>query len=264
LATILGQASEAHRAAEREKADAFIRQILSGDVDDGSGSYKLRAIVEHDFWYVPIKENGRFELLNIEKGQCERLICAVSKRDGRRTERTGKGGQFVPAYSGKPAHKNIRVDGRTLARSLPVNATGLLIHDHDEQRDQNGQEFRRCELSSEFFPRMQSLADAVEIEDVLLAAEPIDATRLREYKLLVDMADDEHLHMSPSIIEGEVACFVDIDEGGFDDCGGVTVFDADIHERCFHMHLAVPELTRSIDLHQIVHKSLKVVEQDSC
>lgn len=199
LATFLGQRqSEAERAEQRAKADEFIRKILSGDVDDQSGPYKLRAIVEHDRWYVPVKDNGRFELLNVAKGQYERLICDVSKKDGRRTERKGKGGQFLPVYCQEPAAmRTICVDGRTLARSLPVNVTGLLIQNLDEDTPR--------ELSSEFFPQMVSLADSVEIEDVLLADGPVDAAKLRSYQWLVDMVNDERVHLSPSIIEGAVA-----------------------------------------------------------
>lgn len=169
----------AKQKEQEKRHQQTMMQILSGDSEDNAGPYKLRAIVEHDAWYLPVNGDGRFELLNLQAGEYSRLIAAISKADGRRTNRIGQGGQFIPIYftlpeSGGPYQK---LDGRQLARTTFENITGLLIQ---HQRDEEPRE-----LSHEFFPELKLLADAVEVEDELMKGGPIDTLCLKNFSFIV-------------------------------------------------------------------------------
>ncbi len=127
--------SSADLAAQQAKFEDFLSRIRSGDVEDNAGAYNLRFIVEADKWFVPLKDDGAFELVNVKQGQYDRLIAGVSKKTGRRTERAGAGGQFLQVFCHEPMMvRTARHDGRTLVRSLPDKIAGILIQYEDEEQ----------------------------------------------------------------------------------------------------------------------------------
>ncbi|HNB14904.1 MAG TPA: hypothetical protein PLC15_05965 [Candidatus Obscuribacter sp.] len=166
------------RARERQFKESMAN-LLAGDGEDNAGPYKLRSIVEHDYWQVPLKNDGSFEIFNARKDEYKRLIAGISKADGRRTDRQGRGGQLLPVHYEKPkATGNYKVlTGRELARTLPEGISGLLI--------QLDEETELCELGKEHFESLKILADAVEAEDLLLQDGAVNTRQLRQCNFLV-------------------------------------------------------------------------------
>ncbi len=60
------------------------------------------------------------------------------------------------------------------------------------------------ELASEYFPKLKALIGSVEVESSLIADDPIDTAKLRQYEWLVDMVDNEYLRRNTSVIEANV------------------------------------------------------------
>lgn len=176
----------AQKKMQEAKYKEFISQILSGDSEDNAGPYEMRCIVENDLWFVPIKSDGKFQILNVKKGEFARLYAAVAKKDGRRTVREGRGGQLLPIYRELPekakGEEFAQVNGRQLARSLPSGITGLLV---ERQTDEPLRE-----LDSEHFPTLQRLADAIEVEDALMAPGPIQSEVVLNFKFRVALYKD--------------------------------------------------------------------------
>src|SRR5690606_26302891 len=85
-------------APDEEQHRQTVMRLLAGEGEDNAGPYWLRFIVEGDAWCVPLKPDGTFELLNTRKGEHDRLVAGVSKRDGHRSVRQGAGGQMLPVY----------------------------------------------------------------------------------------------------------------------------------------------------------------------
>lgn len=168
---------------QEEKYKEFLLQILSGDVEDNAGPYEMRCIVERDDWFIPTKRDGKFQILNIRKGEFARLYAAVSKKDGRRTNREGRGGQLLPIYQELPdqadASEFVRLNGRQVARSLPSGISGMLV-------ERAADEPMR-ELDSEHFDALKALADAVELEDTLMAKGALKTAPILNYKFRVAM-----------------------------------------------------------------------------
>lgn len=185
--------SLAAEKARQEKFKSFVTGIISGDSEDNSGPYHLRLLVETDNWLVPLKDNGNPEIWNIKVGEYDRLFADVSAKDGRKIVRQGQGGQFLPVYKQPPDAngKYKKMDGRTLARSLPGNITGLLVQEDPAEP--------LAELSKVHFCELGSLADAVEIEDLLMAPGPIDASKLLEYKFTVAMVEGHYAYRDDCI-----------------------------------------------------------------
>jgi len=167
----------AEKKAQEKKHQQFIFDATNGELADNAGPYELRCIVERDAWYVPLKNDAEFEILNVRKGEHQALIARVSKKDGRRTVREGQGGQLLHIYQEKPNRPCAELDGRTLARSLPAKISGLLV--------QRGPEEPLRELYADHFNNLRGLADAVEIEDALMVDGPIETAKLLKYKFRV-------------------------------------------------------------------------------
>ena len=165
------------------KFKEFVSQILSGDSEDNAGPYEMRCIVERDSWFIPKNKNGSPEILNVKKGEFTRLWAGVSKRDGRRTVREGRGGQLLPIYQELPESVDrsnyVEMNGRQLVRSLPKGITGLLAQSRIDEPMR--------ELDFDHFDTLLGLADAIELEDSLMVDGPIETAPLLNYKFRVAM-----------------------------------------------------------------------------
>lgn len=176
-------------AGEKErqkKVDAFLTSIMNGDSEDNAGPYKLRHTVEFDSWLIPQTDAGRPLILNAKKGEYQKLIASASKKDGRRTDREGLGGQFMPVLKKKmegfDQYKTI--DGRALVRSLPKGISGLLIQLDDDDNSMR-------ELSKDYFNQLLELAKAVEIEDKLTEQIFEHVEDFKNYKFLAATYKDK-------------------------------------------------------------------------
>ncbi len=153
--------------------------LMAGDFDDNTDGYKMRYMVEHDDWYLPVADDGDFEIQNVKKEEYERLFAGLNKKSGKKTVSAGQGGQLLPVYQSesKINGKFKHVNGRELARLLPKNISGLLVDwiEDDTKR----------ELSKEYFEELLLLANAVEVERLLCVDGPVDTEKLRSAQFLV-------------------------------------------------------------------------------
>lgn len=209
----------AQERARAKKHQEFIISALQGDLEDNSESEKLRFIVERNSWFVPLKSDGEFEILNVRKGENPALIARTNKKDGRRTDREGLGGQFLPIYQEKQDKHCRELDGRALARLLPSTITGLLVqYDADEQLR---------ELYAQYFEALHDVADAVELEDALMADDPLLTEKILNYKFRVAMYDKGMWRK-----ENVVSIATCVDTQRFDDeCSVELMAGKDVFER---------------------------------
>lgn len=178
IAEMMSPALAKKKEDERKHKEQML-DLMFGDFDDNTDGYKLRYMVEHDDWYLPLCDDGDFEIQNIKKEEYERLFAGINKKSGKKTVRTGQGGQLMPVYQ---SHSKINgkfkhVNGRELAHLLPKNISGLLV---DWIEDDS-----RRELSKEYFEKLRLLADAVEVERLLCVDGPVDTEKLRNAQFLV-------------------------------------------------------------------------------
>ena len=195
ITELLRPLTDEELAIQREKGDAFLRKIFSGDVEDNTLAEVLRTIVEKNCWFIPLREDGQPAIVTAAKGEFERAVWGEKKSDGRRVVRKGQGGQLLPIYLNSQHGRSSVISGCDLVRSLPSAIDGLLLYEDSEQP---------LELSSEYFPKMKALIGSVEVESSLIADEPIDTGKLKQYEWLVDMVDNEHLRRNTSVIEANV------------------------------------------------------------
>ncbi|MDX2106054.1 MAG: hypothetical protein SFY67_06590 [Candidatus Melainabacteria bacterium] len=177
IAEMMSPQLAAKKEAERKHKQVML-DIMAGDFDDNTDTYKLRYMVEHDEWFLPLAQDGDFEIQNIKKGEFERLFAGKNKKTGKKTDRDGQGGQLLPVYQteSKINGKYKKLNGRELACSLPENISGLLV---DWVEDDT-----RRELSKDYFQYLEELAEAVEIERVLCTDGPVDTAKLRKAHFL--------------------------------------------------------------------------------
>ncbi len=171
----------AEERARKRKFDETLMGIFTGDSEDFSGPYKLRTVVESESWLIPLTDAGKPLILNVKKGEHEKLFASISKKDGRRTDREGNGGQLLPVLQNKMGNIEHykQVNGRELARSIPKGITGLLV----EWTELESNSLR--ELDKEHFHELSALADAIEIEDKLMNEIFVDVEAFKKYSFLV-------------------------------------------------------------------------------
>jgi hypothetical protein len=178
IAEMMSPALAKQREQERKHKE-FIINALRGDLEDNAGPYKLRSIVERDNWFVPLQEDGRFVIQNVKREEYPRHIAGIAKKDGRRTDRKGRGGQFIPIYKTAQEGNYARFDGRALARALPESNLGLLVeHTAGEPLE---------ELDCEYLPRLRALADAIDVEQLFLSHAAVPTKPLLDYRFRVAM-----------------------------------------------------------------------------
>ncbi|MBP7862064.1 hypothetical protein KA183_10300 [bacterium] len=178
IAEMMSPALAKKKEDERKHKEQML-DLMAGDFDDNTDGYKLRYMVEHDHWYLPLADDGDFEIQNVKKEEFERLFAGLNKKSGKKTARAGQGGQLLPVYQSesKINGKFKHVNGRELARLMPKNISGLLV---DWIEDDT-----RRELSKEYFEELLSLANAVEVERLLCVDGPVDTEKLRNAQFLV-------------------------------------------------------------------------------
>lgn len=179
----------AKKREDERKHKELMLDLMSGNFDDNTDGYKLRYMVEHDDWYLPLADDGDFEIQNVKKEEYERLFAGLNKKSGKKTVRAGQGGQLLPVYQSqsKINGKFKHVNGRELARLLPENISGLLVDwiEDDTKR----------ELSKDYFEELHMLADAVEVERLLCVDGPVDTEKLRNSQFLVAYyKNDPYVH----------------------------------------------------------------------
>jgi hypothetical protein len=160
-ARIYGLPSAAERAAARELFEATLKEIVTGGLPSTAGAELLRSIVENDLWFVPVRADGSFDTLEVREGKYRLAIeTEPNPATKRKRKKGGKGGRLLPVYTQEPDRPSTRLDGRSLARTLPEEAAGLLLHLPDSSPR---------ELGREHFADLQRLADACDLEDLLVA-----------------------------------------------------------------------------------------------
>lgn len=169
----------AKKKEEERQHKQRMLDIMAGEFGDNTDTYKLRYMVEHDEWYLPIAPDGDLEIINVKKGEFERLFAGKNKKTGKKTDREGQGGQLLPVYQSEAKIKGKckKVNGRELANMLPENVSGLLV---DWVEDDTIRE-----LSKENFEHLKALVGAVEVERVLCVDGPVDTAKLRAARFLV-------------------------------------------------------------------------------
>jgi hypothetical protein len=171
-ARIYGLPSAAERAAARAQFEATLKEIFTASLPSTAGAELLRSVVESDLWFVPVRDDGSFDTLEVKAGRYRPAIepepdPSIKKR----RKKEGKGGLLLPVYAQEPDRPSTRLDGRSLARTLPEEAAGLLLHLPDSSPR---------ELGREFFAELQRLADACDLEDLLVSPGPEQVEKLKQ------------------------------------------------------------------------------------
>lgn len=182
LAKIFGLPTPAERARDRAIYEATLKEIVLGPESRRAGPSLLRALVEDDAWFVPIRPDGSLEMVEVEEGRYRPAI--EPEPDGtpkKKRGKGGKGGRLLPVYAEEPDRPSTPLDGRTLVRTLPEDLDGLLLHtDNCSPR----------ELGREHFTDLLSLADSCDLEDLLTSPGPDQVEPLKRATWWVPMSND--------------------------------------------------------------------------
>jgi hypothetical protein len=178
--------TEAQRTRQQELFDTQLKQFWlqakrEADRAEPNRAHILRAIVDGDTWFVAVKPDGSFEATDVEAGAYPLLAdpdVAAPNPDAKQT-RQGQGGRLLPLYAAPPDHPTVQTDGRTLARALPKDIAGLLLHLPDRAPQ---------ELRQECFADLVALADAFDLEAILLEPGPNQVEKLKRATWFVELA----------------------------------------------------------------------------
>lgn len=176
----LQQHKEAEEKERRRQFDETLKKLFFGD-DDNSGPELLRDLVESSIWFVPVKDDGSFDVVNAKRGEYK---LAIGEGENVKGKKGGKGGQLLPVFADdKRKRKFTRLDGRELVRSLDGIAggvEGLLLHLQDKPP---------LELRKDHFAELRSLVVALDLEEVLGAPAPEQVEFLKSSIFLIEMQD---------------------------------------------------------------------------
>lgn len=184
LAQFLGVPSEAEKAAQREVFNAKLKEIFLAGLPDTTGPDFLRAIVESDDWFVATNAAGAFESIDVKPRKYRLAINLGNSPDNKKKKKQGRGGRLLPVYAEKPELPAIQLDGRSLARTLPADIDGILLDLPDKAPQ---------ELGREHFADLVVLADAFDLEEILLTPGPGQIEKLKRAVWWVEMAKGELL-----------------------------------------------------------------------
>jgi hypothetical protein len=176
LARFLGLPSEAEIAANRKLFDETLKQIFLSALNDNAGPPLLRAIVDNDSWFVAVKPDNSFDVMEVEPKEYRTAIEPATTAEQKKKPR-GVGGRLLPLYAEQPEHPTRQLDGRALVRTLTEEIDGLLLHLPEKAPR---------ELGREFFAELTDLADAFNLEEMLLSPGPGQVERLKSATWLVE------------------------------------------------------------------------------
>ncbi len=213
LARILGLPTEAEKAAQQEQFDAKLKELFLSTQPDTSGAELLRSLVELDC-FVAVKPDAPvdaplstqiFDIINCAPG---RYGSAVAPPDDAKKSKSknGKGGNVLPVYRYAPDRSARQVNGRSLVRMLPDTLGGLLLHlpEHAPR-----------ELGNEYFTVLLILADAIDLEEMLLRPAKDQIERLKNATWLVETVNGA-LHIDTSVDERRlINAYTHIDRVGW-------------------------------------------------
>jgi hypothetical protein len=200
-ASVIRRQMEAEKAAASKIFEATLKEIFLAGLPSTATADALRSVVESDLWFVPIRDDGSFDVVDTA---AEKYRLAIDpEADGatpnashkkKKRKKNGKGGRLLPIYAQEPDRLAVRLDGRALVRAIAEDVTGLLLHLPDRSPR---------ELGQEFFADLRELADACDLEDMLLAPGPDQIEKLKRATWLVTMSR-EALHLDTTMSDGRL------------------------------------------------------------
>lgn len=181
IAELMTPQTDEEKAADSKKYHDFKLDLLTDDVEDRTQNSELHSIVAFDRWFVLIDGDGNFDLVVAAPEQFLRAVKGIDGATGQRKIKRGRGGKLVSLFQKKPDKPSKEMRGRDLARSLPTDIDGLLLH-----RD----EIEPEELDSEFLHLLPAVADSIDVEQSFFQSEPIDTDFLKKHSWIVKIVDD--------------------------------------------------------------------------
>lgn len=176
LRKVLGLPSEDEKAAASEAFQQKLFEIFAASLPDTSTQNFIRAIVECESWFVPLKPDNSFETIEAKKGKYRTAIDPHNEQTSK--NKWGAGGRLLPIYDSAPGRLSVTLDGRALSRALTTDFDGLLIHQNEESPR---------ELEREYFADLKSVAISCDFEDLLACPAPGQSEALLRATWLVPM-----------------------------------------------------------------------------
>jgi hypothetical protein len=212
-ASVIRRQMEAEKAAASKIFEATLKEIFLAGLPSTARSDFLRSVVENDLWFVPVRDDGSFDVVDTTAGKYRLAIdpdaagatsnASIKKK---KRKKNGKGGRLLPIYAQEPNCPAVRLDGRALVRTIPEDVAGLLFHVPDKSPR---------ELGQEFFADLRELADACDLEDMLLAPGPGQIEKLKQATWLVTMSRGA-LHLDTTMSDGRlVYAYTHRDRAGY-------------------------------------------------
>ncbi len=99
ITELLRPLTDEELAIQREKGDAFLRKIFSGDVEDNTLSEVLRTIVEKKCWFIPLREDVQLAIVSAAKGEFERAVWGEKRVTEEESFVRGKAVSYCPFIS---------------------------------------------------------------------------------------------------------------------------------------------------------------------
>ncbi len=200
-ASVLRRQREEENAARQEIFNAKLQEIFAAAFHDptkAARSASLRAIVDNDEWFVPLKSDGSLDVTEVEAGKYRLAIEDEDAPSGQKAQKKrkkqGRGGPLLFCYAAAPDRPAVQLDGRALARALPPEVAGLLLHRPDKAPR---------ELGRELFPELIALADAFDLEELLLSPGRDQIEKLKGATWFVEMKG-KALHLDSIMDDGRL------------------------------------------------------------
>lgn len=158
-------ALQRQRDAEAAKVPLINPAILAlfqSSAENRSHLEYLRAVVEDDSWYIPLRPDGSWDVVTTREGQYESAILMPGESTKRKNTR-GAGGRMLRVWATEPKGTSKMITGRDLVRGMPEELDGWLLDD--------GKVMSR-EVHHRHFEEMRRYAGAVALEEMLTNPAP--------------------------------------------------------------------------------------------
>src|SRR5690349_1597729 len=110
LRKFLGLPGEGEKAAASEAFQQKLSEIFAASLPDTRTQDFIRAIVECESWFVPLKPDNSFASIEAKKGKYRAAIDPHNEQTSK--NKGGVGGRLLPIYDHAPDVPSTLLDGR--------------------------------------------------------------------------------------------------------------------------------------------------------
>lgn len=194
---------EERQAADQALHNETIMKLVF-DEDEIRMVELFRSLVQSDALFVAVNSDESFHLTNITAKKYRLASEPDKSKNANQKKKGGNGGNLVAVHDAPPTRHPDNdsgqmyreINGRDLVRSIPENADGILIHLSGSSP---------AEIGREYFTELRSIADACDLEDLLVIPAPGQTEAILNATWLVRIKENGALFIDRTTDEGWLA-----------------------------------------------------------